>query len=145
MASQLVESLEQFQSPRDEDQLRLLERTIASVRPQDCGEPEFRALLSVFERFPAEDGFGVFWSIVHFLEACEGYEPALLESVRVAPTEFNVLMVNRILNAGIAQVAGESLLSVLNGVASDEAAPDDVRESARDFIEHQRTLGNAEA
>jgi hypothetical protein len=43
------------------------------------------ALLGVFERHPTDDGAGVFWAIVHGLEATPGYESALVESVRRAP------------------------------------------------------------
>ena len=145
MASRLVEVLAQFQAPRDQGQLQILDRAIESVRAEECAEPEFRALLGVFERFPDEDGFGVFWSIVHCLEACNGYESSLLESVRTAPVEFNVLMVNRLLNGGVTQVAGESLLGVLAAVASNESAAAGVRKSASDFIEYQRKHGIVEA
>lgn len=72
MSPSLADILGRFTAPRDEAQLRQLDETVGAVRPQDCGELEFRALLGVFERFPEDDGFGVFWSIVHCLEACTG-------------------------------------------------------------------------
>ena len=56
------------------------------------------AMLHVFERYPGEDGAGVFWSIVHGLETLPGYESRLIESIRRVPSDFALLMVNRLLN-----------------------------------------------
>lgn len=46
------------------------------------GEPAqvIPQLFSVFERYPSEDGAGVFWAIVHGLESLPNYEPCLVES-----------------------------------------------------------------
>ena len=64
-------------------------------------------MLRVFERYPDEDGAGVFWSIVHGLEALPGYEPFLVESYsKRAPSEFGVIMLGRILNSGQREIAG---------------------------------------
>lgn len=67
MPSALVAAMEQFTSPQDEQQLRALDQALNAAAPSSCAKPEFEALLRVFERFPEEDGFGVFWSIVHIL------------------------------------------------------------------------------
>jgi hypothetical protein len=68
------------------------------------------AMLRVFERFPTGDSHGVFWSILHGLEAHSGrYEFQLIESVRRAPAEFSLIMLNRMINAGETELAGESL------------------------------------
>jgi hypothetical protein len=141
MSQSLIEVLDCFADPQNEAQLRQLEEILGSLRPKSCGSKEFRALLGVFERFPADDGYGVFWSIVHLLEASTNYEPALLESVARMPVEFNVLMVNRLLNGGIAEVEGRSLLAVLSSVASNPAVGDRVRESAQRFIARQMEHG----
>ena len=132
-----------FAAPRDEGQLRQLDGLVSSLSPNSCGPAEIRALLGVFERFPEEDGFGVFWSMLHLLEACSGYEPALIESVTRMPGHFNVLMVNRLLNAGVSQVQGISLVSVLSAVASSNNATGSVRKDAQRFIEHQEAHGRA--
>ena len=55
-------------------------------------------LLTVFERFPGEDGAGVFWSIVHGLETIPGYEAILEESHSLKPAEFKSIMLRRIAN-----------------------------------------------
>jgi hypothetical protein len=145
MSQSLIETLKGFTSPQDEKQLRLLDDTVAAINPEDCGQEEFRALLDVFERFPDEDGFGVFWSIVHSLEACTGYESALIESVTRMPVEFNILMVNRLINGGITQVNGHSLLSVLTSVTSHPSATSSAKESAQDFVEYQMKVHEREA
>jgi hypothetical protein len=137
MSQSLVGELELFTAPRDEAQLRKLESALGSVPVGQCGPREFRALLNVFERFPGEDGFDVFWSIVHYLEACNGYEQVLVESVRRAPVDFSVLMVNRLLNAGVTEINGQSLCSLLESVASNPANASGVRKSAQSFIDYQ--------
>lgn len=53
-------------------------------------------LLRVFERFPDEDGAGVFWSVVHGLESLPDYEPVLRASAASAPAEFKQIMLERI-------------------------------------------------
>jgi hypothetical protein len=145
MSQLLIEILKDFTSPQDEKQLRQLDDTLAAINPEDCGQEEFRVLLDVFERFPEEDGFGVFWSIVHCLEACTGYESALVESVTRMPVEFNILMVNRLINGGITQVNGRSLLSILTSVKSHPSATSSAKESAQDFVEYQIKVQEREA
>ncbi|HEX3159728.1 MAG TPA: hypothetical protein VHQ45_14505, partial [Gemmatimonadaceae bacterium] len=78
MQSTLVAAIERFTSPRDEKQLQELELALGAVAPASCTQAEFSLLLGILERFPDDDGSGVFWSIVHLLEATSGYEPALV-------------------------------------------------------------------
>ena len=49
-------------------------------------------LLEVFDRFPDEDGAGVFWSIVHGVESIDGYAAILRDSHRTTPREFKRIM-----------------------------------------------------
>lgn len=145
MSKKLIETIEHFTEPHDENQLRLLEEALGATRATDLGESEFRALLSIFERFPEDDGYGIFWSIVHCLEDCEGYESALIESVARSPTRFNLLMVNRLMNGGITEIEGEPLLSVLASAAANPAASANARRSAQDFIEYQHIQRHTDA
>lgn len=73
------------------------------------GNGNGHALLRVFERFPDEDGAGVFWSIVHGLEALSGYEKHLVAAVQRHPTDFTVIMVRRLINAGSQEIDGVKL------------------------------------
>ena len=129
MSSPLVQALQSFADPQSEGQLQALDVAVQAIDPASCAHAEFQAMLEVFERFPDQDGYGVFWGIVHALEACNGYEPQLLASVQRKPCEFNVLMVSRLLNAGISEVEGRSLEGVLrsvlaNGEATSQAVHD---------------------
>lgn len=83
-----------------------------------AGAPEtaVRELLTVFERYPEEDGAGVVWSVVHGLESLPGYECELLKSVARCPSEFGVTMIGRLLNDGHLEVEGISLTDVLRNV-----------------------------
>jgi hypothetical protein len=133
----LAASLNAFSDPHAGSQLDELHRVVSEAIPSKCGPVEIRALLGVFERFPEEDGYGVFWSIVHFLEKCENYRTELLQSVLRSPSEFNLLMVIRLINGGVTSIEGQSLLGLLAGVASNPSASKAVRQSARAFVEHQ--------
>jgi hypothetical protein len=96
------------------------------------------AMLRVFERYPAENGAGVFWSIVHGLENQPGYKSRLVESVRKVPSDFALLMVNRLLNAECRGSEGVQLLSLLEQVAQDPIARPETRQQARAIIDRQK-------
>lgn len=56
-------------------------------------------LFGVFERFPEDDGAGVFWAIVHGIEALPfNYEPFLQESHSRKPSEMTEVMLMRLAN-----------------------------------------------
>ncbi len=102
--NEIVASLTHFEGS-DWDKLdQLLEQLWVTGAP----EQGMKALFGIFERYPEDDGNGVFWTILHGLERLPNYEPALVSSVRRQPTEFNVLMVNRILNTGQESIGGVS-------------------------------------
>ena len=127
-----------FDSPEDEAQLRRLDEVIDELSALEPSQRDFEELLAVFERFPEDDGFGVFWSIIHCLEHFQGYEPALLESVRRSPGEFNLLMINRMLNGGVAYIGSQSLIELLQIVAASESASEQARQTALGYISYQR-------
>jgi hypothetical protein len=90
------------------------------------------AMLHVFERCPAEDGAGVFWTIVHGLESLPGYESRLVESV---PSYFALLMVNRLLNAGCKEVGSVRLHCLLEQVAQDETVRPQIGQEAQEILD----------
>lgn len=100
-----------------------------------AGHPEqaIPELLSVFERYPEEEGFGVVWGVLHGLEALPNYETELLRSLSRQPSEFGVRMVGRLLNAGTTEVGGISLLKTLRELAATASSPR-IRETARGFV-----------
>jgi hypothetical protein len=138
MTPGLIEGLAQFSDPQDERQLRDLDTLVGRVDVKTCGEAEIRALLGVFERFPDEDGFGVFWSILHCLEKCGGYESLLVDSAMRVPVEFNLSMVNRLLNSGVSEVDGHRLICVLEAAANSDKVCSNTKDFAQNFIEYQR-------
>jgi hypothetical protein len=145
MASALTTAIERFTSPQDEQQIQSLDQALSAVTPSSCGQAECLALIQVFERFPKDDGFGVFWSILHFLEATDGYEETLIESVLRSPTEFTLIMVNRLINGGVASVAGRSLIVLLRELSLSEETSPRAKELAGEFLAYQRKHGCAEA
>jgi hypothetical protein len=106
----------------------------------ECGSAPLGidAMLSVFERYPTEDGAGVSWSIVHGLESLPGYERKLVESIRRTPSEFGLVMVNRLLNTGCEDVEDVSLVSLLEQVAQDETAVQEIRQQAQNFVNRHK-------
>jgi hypothetical protein len=112
----------------------LVDRYFSSQKAADHLGVWFR----LYERFPEADGYGVFWTILHGIEATPGYEPLIVESVRRYPSQFPLLMVNRQLNGGVRQIGGVDLLEVLRQVATDERCLPSVRIDARGFLEHQQ-------
>lgn len=80
-------------------------------------------LLSVFERYPEEDGFGVAWTVLHGLESLRNYEPELLRPLARQPSEFGIFMVGRLINAGIREVGGVSLSDTLRELAATARSP----------------------
>ncbi len=94
-------------------------------------------MLGVFERFPEEDGFGTFWTILHTLEASLGYEPLLMQSAHKHPARFNMLMIQRLLAAGVAEVEGSSLLGVLIEVSQNPLAAAEVKADVSHFLKSQ--------
>ena len=57
-------------------------------------------LFGVFERFPKDDGAGVFWSILHGIEGLPyNYEPLLRDSYNRVPSEMAHVMLTRLANS----------------------------------------------
>ena len=133
----IASALDAFPGQKNGD-LAALEALIADAVALEPGQDVDRALFGIFERFPDEDGGGVYWSIVHGLEGRGGYEPGLLDSVRRAPSPFALLMLNRIFNDGQADCAGVSIASILAEVASSKTASAEVRRQAAELLDHQR-------
>lgn len=143
MSSSLLEILEQFSDPQNEAELKALDAAVQAIDPGACGPREIRALFGVFERFPEHDGFGVFWGILHALEACQGYESEIVNSVQRQPCEFNVLMINRQLNAGVETINGRQLVGVLKEVLANKRSTAQALSDAESFLEHQGFSGEA--
>ena len=118
--------------PDAAEQLRAFDQALmrfASDEPADV-----RAGFAVFERFPEHDGFGVFWTLLHALEASATCLTELRASVQRQPCEFNVLMLHRQLNSGVQAMDGAALLDLLRAVAAHPLATVQARADAARFV-----------
>lgn len=135
----IIATINNIESADNEADLRQLDQALQELFQSEHPERGMDALFRVFERFPQSDGYGVFWGVLHGLESLSNYEPRLIESVRRQPMEFNLTMVNRLLNDGTTQVKGTDLLALLDEVAANPNYSEAAREQARDYVEWQRS------
>ena len=77
-------------------------------------------LFNVFERFPDEDGAGVFWSIVHGVESLKSYEMQLVDSLNRQPSEMGLIMLRRIKSTGTKTIGGIEISKVVDDLISNE-------------------------
>lgn len=81
---------------------RLFERVFSERDPTVY----YSAIFNLFERFPDQDGSGVFWSALHGMEASGSYEKELVKFFRRYPSEMTRTMLIRMRNAGDTEAAG---------------------------------------
>jgi hypothetical protein len=133
----VVAQVDGLASVRNVEYLRRLQELV------DCyfGLPEADDHLEVwfrlYERFPDEDGYGVFWSILHSIEAQPGYDVHVVASVNRRPTRFPLSMVYGMLNARIQTVGGVPFLELLRATASDARCSESVQSEAEEFLWNQ--------
>ena len=94
---EILELIDRF-TPENGD-WRALDALLSELWQHTPSKDWVLPLLKIFERFPDEDGSGVMWSIIHGLEAIDGYEPILENSARQRPTWLKNVMRKRIENA----------------------------------------------
>ena len=128
--------LANFTEPHSVDHLRSVEEAIANVDRTRLNSEDIQAIFDLFERFPDDDGYGVFSWFMHAIEASGGYEARLLESVARRPGGFNVMMVVRFLNAGISQLEGKDLLVLLRTLAARTDISPRAQETAQSYFEN---------
>jgi hypothetical protein len=93
----------------------MFEQVFASPAPSKF----YSAIFQLFEKFPDDDGAGVFWSAVVGMEHSGNYEQELLAYFRRWPTLITRSMLVRIRNAGHTQVRGISIESLIGGHESE--------------------------
>ena len=133
-----INTLNGITSLESQDDFNQLDETINQLFASKNPKLGISALLEVFERFPSQDGAGTFWSIVHGLESLPGYDLPLIKSVKRQPAEFNLLMINRLLNGGVREIQGLNLLDVLKEVAAKESQTKEIRTKAQHYVEWQQ-------
>ena len=90
---QVLDDINAYQPTRGN--WRPLDDLLAELWANGVPSAAIPVLLRVFDRFPDEDGAGVFWSIVHGLESLPDYEPLLRASAEARPTHFKRIMLER--------------------------------------------------
>jgi hypothetical protein len=92
----------------------------------------------LYERCPDDESEGLFWAILHGLETYPISDRLVVNSVVRNPSEFPLMMVNRMLNAGIKKVDGVDLMELLQRVATNDSCSPQIRENADDFLVYHR-------
>lgn len=113
----IITDIEQFE-PQDGNWLQL-DRLLNELWETGKQENFTGDLLRVFEKFPEEDGAGVFWSIVHGLENFSTYENELIESLIRQPSELGLIMLRRIKNSGIRTIGGIDISKIVRDILSN--------------------------
>ncbi len=92
----------------------------------------------LFEKFPDEDGYETFWTILHRIESQAHYETELIKLLERRPAGFTLRMVNGLINGGIRLVNGIDLLSLLEQSVDHDLVTAQSKRSALNFIDYQR-------
>ena len=92
------------------------------------------ALFGLFERFPREDAFGIYWAALHGLERRGNYEEGLVASLTRMPSSFSLRMIRRLVNAGRVTCAGESLPDLLKAAAYRHDVDVESRSEAEEIL-----------
>lgn len=128
--------IKSIDSVADVEQLEILQSSLDKlfVSP-NLQKEEIEVLFGLYEKFPTSDGYGLFRSILHKIEAIGNYESLLIESVQRQPALFNLLMIKRMVNSGVYFVGDTDLLNLLTQVANDKNQLEILRQDAQDFID----------
>jgi hypothetical protein len=122
--------------PENQAQLQQFDAALAATTTPTAAD--LAAVFSVFERHPYADGFGVFWTALHWLEArpVAQYHSALSNSINRKPVSFVLNMVNRLLNGGVDQLTGvaPSLRTMLKQVTLRADVPPEFVTEAQEII-----------
>jgi hypothetical protein len=103
-------------TPQDGEWLPLEEHF---ARAFDTPDPKkyYHAIFNLFERFPDDDGSGVFWSALHGMESVGGYEDLLLQYFRRWPSLMTKTMLRRLHNSGQSHIGNIAISSLLMNIS----------------------------
>lgn len=130
----MVATLNRFQDVDDEKQMDEMLEVVDQLNESPQSEAS-EALFRIWERFPEDDGYETFWTILHVLEHTPNYEAELLKSIARQPNEFNVIMINRMLNSNIQSIEETDLRDLLKQVVEDKRTPQQIKQTAQRYIE----------
>lgn len=132
----VLSTIKSINSVEDVEQLDLLQSSLDSLFVSEkLTKEETEVLFGLYEKFPTSDGYGLFWSILHKIEASDNYKSLLIESIQRQPTLFTLLMIERMINSSTYFVGDINLLNLLSQVANDKNQLEILRQDAQDFID----------
>ena len=137
MARPVAQILDEIQGVdlSSDDYLLRLDDLCNEIAAAEDRSSAIQPILRFMEQHP-DDDLGGPGPLVHLLEKLPGYEPELLMSLRKAPTELTVWMLNRIINLSTGD-AKASLLALMREIAGNALADPGAREAATDLLRHQ--------
>src|SRR5436189_4738812 len=86
--ARLVAEIDSLASVNEVQDLFRLEELMRQFFAHPAAAEHLAVWFRLFERFPEDDAFELFWSILHGVEALPGYEPFVVESIRKRPSRF---------------------------------------------------------
>jgi hypothetical protein len=128
----ILKKIENF-TPQGEDWYEL-EDILEEVYASEKSELGLDSMINIFEKYPNEDN-DVLWGMLHGIEDIANYEMKIIDSVKRKPSFFGVLMINRILNAGIYSIENVDLINILKLASVSPESTDYVKEQAERFLE----------
>ena len=93
--------------------LKELQRRLDAEWTNGYPQAHQMAMISFLDRLGEEDLHGVEWSILHGLESLKGHNEAVLADWK--PTYWRKLMLKRIQNSGLDEIAGKQISDYLDG------------------------------
>lgn len=110
------------------------ERLMYAIESEGAGIEIVEQLLQIMERYPIYD-FGMPGAMVHFIERFyPHYLPALVESVKRRPALHTIWMLNRCINASAVK---DELIELLKDISNRGDIEEEIRNSAKEFIDFQ--------
>jgi len=103
---EILAEIESFET--DEGNWQRLDELVVELWKSGNPEHGIDALFTIFERYPTENGDGVFWTILHGLETLN-YEAKLYNSLMKKPSHMAITMLKRIENTNSRMIAGKSI------------------------------------
>lgn len=85
-------------------------------------EDGINSIFKLFQKYPIDDGSGVFWSILHGLETLD-YEQKLCSALLKKPFYIGIIMLIRIEKSGAKTIAGKSINELKNNIRTNPNTP----------------------
>ena len=132
--SRLLAEIETTSSLDDAPASTRLEALVQMYFRQPEADRRIEVRFRLYERFPAHDAFGIFWSVLHGLEKQPSCAMKVVEWVRRAPSGFAVRMLSTLSHSGVRELAGTDLVEYMHHVSDHQRGPRSVRDQACEHV-----------